>query len=83
LEIFGIDAIRILWYILTKETPAMQNLEQHQLSRVEEPTFFRAPSNFVDCCMDCGNAILPGEIIAEVGDSDYIHESCIEAAWEN
>ena len=58
----------------------MQNTEQH----VEQtPSYFRAPSSMIDCCVDCGCAILPGEIVAEVGDNEYIHECCIEAAWEN
>ena len=61
----------------------MQNSEQFNLHRAEEPSFFRAPEQLIECCIDCRNAILPGEIVAEVGDNDYIHESCIEAAWRN
>lgn len=63
--------------------------ETYLESRSEQPTWFRAPSNLIECCMFCGLAIQPGELIAEVDDdlepesTQYLHESCYQADRDN
>jgi hypothetical protein len=55
-------------------------------SRVEQPEFFRAPSNIQDgdrTCGICAQDILPGEQIALTDDDQYLHRGCFEMRIED